>query len=238
MMTDSSNRKLIAFGLASALVGGAAGAAGALAVQLRGGQAIHDYIVSHPEVLPEAMDNLRRQEDSQALAGVRSLVDKPFPGAVLGNPQGSEVLVEFSDYACGFCRKSIADVEELIAARPQLKVVMRELPILTPESTDAARMALAAAAQGRYAAFHDAMFAQGHPSAETIAEAAREAHLDMARAKQALADPAIQAELDRNLDFARQLGFSGTPAWVAGGQLLSGAVGLDKLAAAIDGARH
>ena len=79
-------------------------------------------------------------------------------------PQGTVTLVEFSDYACTYCRQSVADVDALIAANPDLKVVMREYPILSPESVDAARMALAAAQQGKYAAFHDAMFRLGPPT--------------------------------------------------------------------------
>lgn len=77
------------------------------------------------------------------------------------------------------------------------------------------------------------MFAIGHPSAETIAAAAAEAGLDMERARQAIADPRIDAEINRNLDLARQLGFSGTPSWVIGESLLSGAVGKAELARAI-----
>jgi protein-disulfide isomerase len=219
-------------------MGAAGGAITALAIQDWGGERmVHDYIVTHPEVLPEAMDNLRRQEDTRQLAGIRSDLEHPWPGAVLGNPHGKQTLVEFTDFACGFCRRSVADIDRLIAARPELKVVVRELPILAPESADAAKMALAAAEQGRYAAFHKAMFAIGHPNADTIAQAAATAGLDMTRARRTIADPATEAEIERNLEFARKLGLSGTPSWEANGRLLSGAVGVDGLARALDGAK-
>ncbi len=241
-MSDVSNRErlnLLALGAACAVLGGIAGGLGGLAIQgWRGDRMVHDYIVNHPEVLPEAMDNLRRQEDTRQLAGIRGTLEQAWPGAVLGNPAGKQTLVEFTDYACGFCRKSVADVDLLIARRPELKVVVRELPILTPESTDAAKMALAAAAQGRYPAFHQAMFATGHPGADTIAQAAAAAGLDMARARQAIADPATAAEIERNQEFARRLGLSGTPSWIAGGRLLSGAVGVDRLEQALDQAKN
>jgi protein-disulfide isomerase len=198
---------------------------------------VHDYILNHPEVLPQAMENLRNRENAQALSGIRDQVTAPYPGAVLGNPEGKVTLVEFSDFACTFCRQSVAEVEQLIAANPDLRVVMRELPILSPQSADAAKMALAAAEQGKYAAFHRAMFAAGRPGPETIAAAARTAGLDMARAQKVIADPRTEAELSRNLDFARQLNFSGTPSWVAGDQLLSGAVGKDRLNEVIAAAR-
>ena len=201
-------------------------------------QLVRSYILDHPEILPEAMERLRARETKKQLAGVADQVEAPFPGAVLGNPQGKITMVEFTDYACTFCRKSLADVDALIAANPDLKVVIRELPILSPASTEAARMALAAAEQGRYAAFHKTMFEFGNPSAQTIAAAAGAAGIDMARARRAIAGPLIDAEIEKNLSFARQLGFDGTPSWVIGDVLTSGAVGQQELAKAIAKARN
>lgn len=200
-------------------------------------QVVRSYILEHPEILPEAMERLRAREDAKALASVSDVVKTPFPGAILGNPNGTVTLVEFTDFACTYCRQSVADVEALIAANPDLKVVIRELPILSPQSADAARMALAAAEQGRYLAFHRAMFALGRPDAQTITAAARQAGLDLERASRFIADPKVEAEINRNLDIARQLGFTGTPAWVVGDAMLSGAVGQAQLAQAIEEAR-
>lgn len=200
-------------------------------------QLVRNYILDHPEILPEAMERLRDRETKKQLAGVADKVEAPFPGAVLGNPQGKIIMVEFTDYACTYCRKSVADVDALIAANPDLKVVIRELPILSPASTEAARMALAAAEQGRYAAFHKAMFAIGQPNAQTIAAAANAAGIDMDRARRTIAGPLIDAEIEKNLGFARQLGFDGTPSWVIGDVLTSGAVGQQELAKAIADAR-
>lgn len=199
-------------------------------------QVVRDYILAHPEILPEAMENLQKRETAQQLSGMQD-IEKPFPGAVLGNANGKVTLVEFSDFACTYCRHSVADVDALISENPDLKVVIRELPILSPASADAARMALAAAEQGRYAAFHRAMFAAGRPDPATIEAAARAAGLDLERARQVMAQPRIKAELERNLDFARKLGFNGTPSWVVGEQTLAGAVGKDVLAKAIAEAR-
>jgi protein-disulfide isomerase len=200
-------------------------------------QVVHDYLMEHPEVLPKAMAELERRQNATQLSGLRGDVERAAMGTVLGNPNGKVTLVEFTDYACGYCRRSVADVDGLIAANPDLRVVVRELPILTPASTDAAKMAIAAAAQGRYAQFHKAMFESGHPDPQTIAAAARAAGLDMAAAQKTIADPATEAELVRNLDLAKQLGFSGTPSWVVGKEMIGGAVGPDRLAEAIKGAR-
>ena len=125
-------------------------------------------------------------------------------------------------------------MQKLIAGDPDLKIVVREWPIFDG-SEQAARMALAAAEQGRYPAFYRAMFAAGRPSPTTIAKAASVAGLDMDRANRIAASDEVTSELARNMELARTLGFSGTPSWVAGGQVLQGAVGYDALKQAVDG---
>ncbi|KMS52889.1 DSBA oxidoreductase [Novosphingobium barchaimii LL02] len=198
---------------------------------------VHDYILDHPEILPQAMDNLQKRQASQALAGVRQNVETPFPGAVMGNPNGKVTLVEFTDFACGYCRQSLGDVTQLIAKNPDLRIVVRELPIISPHSPAAAKMALAAAEQGKYPQFHDAMFAAGQVDEPTIAAVAQKIGLDMDRARHIAASPTVEAELARNLEVAQRLGFSGTPSWIAGDKLIAGAVGIDQLSDAVTAAR-
>lgn len=200
-------------------------------------QTIHDYILAHPEILPEAMENLRKKDAIQRLASVRSVVETPFPGAILGNPDGKVTLVEFSDFACGYCRHSLPDVQKLIAENPDLRVVVRELPIISPLSPDAAKMGLAAATQGKFAQFHDAMFAAGQLDPDSIEAAARKAGLDMEKARAFVESPEAEAELNRNMQLANQLGFSGTPSWVIGDDVVSGAVGYEALNEAVSAAR-
>jgi protein-disulfide isomerase len=156
---------------------------------------------------------------------------------VLGNPQGKVTLVEFTDFSCTYCRSSVADVEALVKDNPDLRVVVRQLPIIGPESEPAARMGLAAAAQGKYAAFHKAMFSGERPSSASIAAAAGAAGVDSAAALAFAQAPNVHQELERNLGFARQLGISGTPAWSVGGKLLTGAVGREALQQAVNAAR-
>lgn len=198
---------------------------------------VRDYILAHPEVLPQAMENLQRKANSERLSGLRDEVERPFPGAIIGNPKGSVTLVAFSDFACGYCRKSVADVARLVKDNPDLRVVMRDIPILSEQSEAAARMALAAAEQGKYRPFHDAMFAIGRPDPATIEAAARTAGLDLAKAREAAGSERIGQEIARSLDHARQLGFEGTPSWVIGDELISGAVGYERLSQALAAAR-
>ena len=202
-----------------------------------GGQATREYLLAHPEVLPQAMDVLQHREQVAKIAPLRGQIETAFPGAVLGNPNGKVTLVEFSDYACGFCRQSTADVAHLIATNPDLKVVVREYPILTPESADAARMALAAAQQGKFAAFHQAMFEHGPPSAETITAAAQRAGVDLAQAHSAIEGGQFEAQLQGNMQLAQSLGLNGTPSWIVGDEALTGAQGADRIGAAIAAAR-
>jgi protein-disulfide isomerase len=201
------------------------------------GLAVRDYLLEHPEVLPEAMEKLRAKETAQQLSGVSDDLEKPYPGMILGNPNGTVTLVEFTDFACTYCRRSVGDVEALIAEHPDLKVVIRELPIISSLSPDAAKMAMAAAEQGKYPAFHKLMFAAGRVDARSIDAAARAAGIDLERAKRVIAHPESDAEIARNMAMARDLGFNGTPSWVIGDQILQGAVGREELSKAIAAAK-
>ncbi len=225
--------------LATALIALVAGFGGAALWSASGfgGNGTRDYLLAHPEVLTEAITVLQTRDQQARLAPLRTELETPFPGAVMGNTQGTVTLVEFSDYACGYCRQSLPVVEALVAANPDLRVVVREYPILSEQSVEAARMALAAAQQGRYAAFHGAMFRLGPPSPESIAAAASEAGVDLARARQAIATGLFDSQLQTNADLAARLGIEGTPAFIVGDQALNGAVGEQAIGAAIEQAR-
>ncbi len=190
------------------------------------------YLLDNPEILPEMAEAYQSNEARARLADVSDEVMSAFPGAVMGNPNGSKVLVEFSDYNCGFCQKSHADVVKLIADDPELKIVMRELPIFDG-SEPAARMALAAAKQGKYSQFHEKMFAMGPANAESARAAAKAAGLDMAQAEADAASPEVDLELVRTRSLAQQLGFGGTPSWVTKNNAFEGAVGFEELKKAI-----
>lgn len=232
-MADQKTAQSILLSLAgfALLIVGAAG--GWWYESRRTKEVVKQTILENPEILPQAMQELQKRESAKSLASVSESIFSPFPGSVLGNPQGKVTLVEFTDFACTYCRGSVADVEALIKANPDLKVVVRQMPILSPQSGVAAQWGLAAAEQGRYAAFHQAMFAGGRPDEATIAAAAQLAGLDLDRARKFLNNPGVAKEIEGNLNYARTLGFEGTPAWVIGGQMFTGAVGRDVLAKAI-----
>jgi protein-disulfide isomerase len=199
------------------------------------GAIVRSYILDHPEIIPEAMDRLQDKQTAQAIAANRGQIETPFAGAVAGNPKGDVTLVEYFDYACGYCRQSVADVDKLIAADPKLRVVYKELPVLDGAISDhAAQASLAAAKEGRFAAFHHALYQVPAPldDAKTDAVAAK---LGLATAALDSAD--IVGEINANLATGRALRMSGTPTFVVGDQLLAGAVGYDALKAAVEKAR-
>ena len=226
--------------LLTALVALFAGFAGAAAWQYSGlgSEQLRGDLIGEPDWLPQAMDEYQRQQMAARIEPYADELATAFPGAVLGNPNGTVTLVEFSDYACGYCRQSLPDVNGLIAENPDLKVVVREYPILSQGSADAARMALAAAQQGKFIQFHNAMFAAETLSEEAIAAAASAAGLDLDLARQQIASGAYESELQNNVFMAREIGFTGTPSWIIGERAINGAVGREELARAIVEARE
>ena len=188
---------------------------------------VRDYILEHPEILPQAMEKLQGRETAKAVTANRKLIETPFAGAWEGNPNGDVVLVEFFDYACGYCRASLPDIERLLKDDPKLKIVYREMPVLGPDSVAAAELSLRVAKTGRYAAFHRAAYA-ARPDAAAREKLARQFGVDP-KAK----DAAVDTEISTNLQLQNGLRLTGTPSWVVGNKVLAGAVGYDALKAAI-----
>lgn len=222
-----------------ALGGALLGAAGVWGVdRLRpGGEVgpqVRAYLLANPEVITEVMGKLQDRESGKLVAQHRDQIVRPYAGAWAGNPRGDVTLVEYFDYNCGYCRASVDTVAQLLRADPGVRVVYRELPILTETSRDAARASLAAAAAGpeKYRRFHAALYAAGPVSTATIAGAARGAGVDPARVP---AD--AEAEIRSNLEIASTLNLSGTPSWVIGDRVLAGAQTLDALQDAVRAAR-
>ncbi len=222
----ASWKTALAAGLLGAVVGG-----GAVAYASR--ESVRDYLLANPEVLPEAMDRLREREAARVVSANRSSLETPFAGAWAGAADGDVILVEFFDYACGYCRKSNSDIDRLLSEDKRLKVVWREWPVLGPDSEAAARASLAAAQAGRFRPFYDTLFAAGRPTPEALAKARAAVGLG-ADLPAATAD----RELERNFQLARNIEATGTPTFVVGDQILQGAVGYEALKDAIKEARE
>lgn len=233
-MSESNNAPWL-----SAIGGGIVGAAltaGALVLagpSLFGERLVREALVSHPDMLVEAGEALRDKQFAETLGPIRAAVERPFYSSWKGAAKPKVTMTYFYDYACGYCRKSNPDIERLLKENSDLRVVYRELPILGPDSVTAARVSLAASKAGKFAAYHDALYAAGQPNAETIALAARAAGVPA----QPTEDPAQEAELRSNMSLAGQLGATGTPLFVVGDRVINAAVGYEALKEAVEAAR-
>ena len=222
-----------------ALLGGIVGAAltaGGLFLagpQWLGPRIVRQALLADPNILVETADALRDQQYAPVLAQYRKDLETPFASSWKGSAKPDVTVVEFFDYACGYCRASNPDVDRLVADDPNVRVVYREFPILGPESVTAARMSLAASKAGRFRQFHDALFAAGRPGPDTLALAAKAVGMP----PQLAPDPASEAELKRNMQLASQLGATGTPLFIVGNKVMNSAVGYDGLKAAVAAAR-
>lgn len=207
---------------------------------------VREYLISNPEVLEEAMRALHAKREAARRKVVRTVIGRNRAAIfshpmspVSGNPKGDVTLVEFFDYQCGYCKRSLKPMKDLLASDRKLRVVWKEFPILGPVSRFAARAAMAADKQGRYLDFHVAVM--GAPAklteASVIATAGR-LGLDVERLRRDMRDPAIENYLDETIGLARKLGITGTPAFVIGDTVVPGAVGaghLRKLVADVRG---
>ena len=223
----------------ASLGGGVVGAlltAGVLLIaapQFLSDRIVRQGLMNDPQILVETADALRDRQFAPTINQNKVALETPFASSWKGSAKPDVVLVEFFDYACPYCKASNAHVDQLIKEDPGLRVVYRELPILGPESANAARLSLAASKAGTFSVFHDALYSAGRPAPETNGKAAQAAGIGPAPTN----DPAIDAELKRNFQLAGQLGASGTPLFVVGDRVLNGAVGYDMLKKAIADAR-
>ncbi|MER9329175.1 DsbA family protein [Mesorhizobium sp. M0152] len=208
-------------------------------------QRIHDYILAHPEVLVQALQSLDQRQREADAAEARKVLkeraddifrDKQSP--IGGNAQGNVTLVEFFDYNCPYCRVMAPIMDQAVADDPQLRIVYKEFPVLGPDSVFAAKAALAADKQGKYAAFHKALYgAKTRVTEAVVLRVADKAGLDVERMKTDMRQPDIQAMIDRNTELAQALRISGTPGFVAGDRIFPGATDLATLKQLVEQAR-
>jgi protein-disulfide isomerase len=194
---------------------------------------VRQGMLSDPKILSDTVDALRDSQYAPVLNSNRAAIETPFGSSWKGAAKPEVTLVEFFDYACPYCKASNPYVDRLLQEDKGLRIVYRELPILGPDSVTAARLSLAASGAGRFAQFHDTLWAAGRPAPDTIAKASQAAGI----APTPTNDPAIEAELKRNFQLAGQLGATGTPLFVIGDRVMNGAVGYDALKQAIAVAR-
>jgi protein-disulfide isomerase len=202
---------------------------------------VKSYLIAHPEVLEEAMAELNKRqaaaEEEKHLASITQNSEAIFNSprnVTLGNKNGDVTFVEFFDYNCGYCKRAMTDMIELMKADPKLKVVLKEFPVLSDGSVDAAKVAVAVRMQdpggAKYLDFHQRLLGGRGPADKARAlAAAKEAGLDVARLEKDMASPEARATIDENFKLAESMGMNGTPSYVIGKQVVVGAIGVDGL---------
>jgi protein-disulfide isomerase len=211
-------------------------------------QIVKDYLLKNPEVLQEAMTELeRRQQEAQKTAQATALKDEREKllsprNNVVGNPSGDVTLVEFFDYNCGYCKRALGDLKALMKADPKLRVVLKDFPVLGPESVEASRVGLAVRQQiqgDRLFEYHTKLMeTRGPVNGARALAVAREMGLDVERIKTEMESPEVRVVLQENVGLGDKLGLSGTPAFVVGDAVLPGAVGADPLRQAVTSVRQ
>src|SRR5471032_44109 len=153
-------------------------------------------------------------------------------GVVLGNKDGDVTFVEFFDYNCGYCKRAMTDMLDLMKSDPKLKVVLKEFPVLGPGSVEAAQVAVAARLQDasgkKYLDFHQKLLGgRGQADKARAMAAAKEAGYDMAKLEKDISSPEVRATLEENFKLAEDMGMNGTQSYVMGKEGDVGAPGLD-----------
>lgn len=198
---------------------------------------VREYLISNPEVLLESMQALEKRQqivgEEKARAALAANRDKVFndpASPVGGNPKGDVTVVEFFDYQCGYCKSVHDDALKLVRDDSRIRYVYKEFPILGPGSTIAARAALAARNQGKYAEAHNALMShRGRLDEATVLRLVGGLGLDMDRLKADMNSRPVDAAITANLELAEKLNIRGTPAFVIGDQLAPGAIKLDEM---------
>jgi protein-disulfide isomerase len=202
---------------------------------------VKSYLVAHPEVLEEAMNELQKRQTAAETAkheasiaqNAEAIFNSPR-GVLLGNKDGDVTFVEFFDYNCGYCKRAMADMLDLMKNDSKLKVVLKEFPVLSEGSIEAARVAVAVRMQDpsgkKYLDFHQKLLGgRGVADKARAMAAAKDAGLDTARIEKDITSPEVKATLAENMKLAEDMGLNGTPSYVIGRQIVVGAVGLDGL---------
>jgi protein-disulfide isomerase len=195
------------------------------------GKIIKEYLLTNPEVFLEAQTALESKMEKEqaeklkvAIAENAGEIYRDPKADVAGNPNGDITVVEFFDYNCGYCKRGLHDVIKLVEGDPKVRVVFKELPILSKGSEEASRVAIAAGRQGKYWDMHKAMLeAKGQMNEANALAIATKLGLDIDKLKKDMASPEVEAEIKKSEALAKKMGVNGTPHFLVGDRAIPGA---------------
>ena len=193
------------------------------------GQKVRAYLLSHPEVIREAVQELNKKEQANAALGAvanirahRAELERD-PRDYVANPGGKITVVEFFDYRCGYCKVAAPEVLQLIQQNPDVRFVFKEFPIFGKESDTAAKIALTPAGKAKSLALYQSWMAEKSLDDAAIDRLTTAAGLDPAELRKQAADPAIAKQIADIRTLALALKIEGTPAFIIGDTMIAGA---------------
>ena len=206
---------------------------------------VHEYLVEHPEVMMEAIQAYREKERlaseenaKKALAQKADALTHDPNSVVLGNPNGDVTIVEFFDYHCPYCKAMADSSLDAVKTDGKVRMVMKELPILGPDSVLASRAAIASRKQHLYTEFHQAlMHLKGPLNEGSVMQTAAAVGLNVDKLKKDMTDPEVESIISANLELAHAINIDGTPGWVIGDKVQAGAMSPQAFKQMIDDAR-
>lgn len=203
---------------------------------------IRDYFIKHPEMIEELQALAQSEKQKRTIGENKQMLFESPRQVTLGNPNGDVTMVEFFDYNCGFCKRALDDMMTLIKNDPKLRVVLKEMPVLSQGSMEAAQVAIAVAMQDksgkRYLDFHQKLLlGRGQADKARALAVAKEVGADMAKIEKDMNSDEVKAALQESFTLAEALGFQGTPSYVIGNEAVVGAVGVKELREKINKAR-
>jgi len=208
---------------------------------------VHEYLIKNPEVMVEVQAALEaRQEEERRVAqldtikGSSDLIFNAKYDGLIGNPAGKVTVVEFFDYNCGFCKRALGDLEKLVADHPDVRFVMKEFPILGPDSQKAAQVSMAfrTLAPEKYAEFHTKLLGtQGRATENVAIRIATSLGVEEAALRAEMKNPEITTAFGETYDLANKLSITGTPSYIIGEEVIFGAMGHQVLAQKIEETR-
>lgn len=180
----------------------------------------------------------RKEAEAKAKVYMEKLATlKDLP--MVGNPDGDVTMVEYFDYNCGYCRKALEEIQKVLKDDKNLKVIFMDMPILGPQSLEAAKWSLAAQRQGKYFEFHQEVLEhKGPKTPEELEKLAKKVGLDVGRLKKDKADPKIEEALNKNIQTARSMGMSGTPGFIIDGDISPGFIPAERIREIVKEARE
>ncbi len=209
---------------------------------------IRSYLLENPEIIREAIFELEKKEAAQAetarsetLDSAKDTLVNSKRQVVLGNPDGDVTLVEFFDYNCGYCRRAMGDMARLLEEDKNLRVVLKEFPVLGEASVEAAQVAIAvnAVAPDKYYDFHEKLLTEpGRANKAKALGIVADLGVNNDAIETAMNDAEVNATIEEVYSLANRLGLTGTPSYVVGKNVLIGAVGYDQLKAKIEETRQ